>query len=88
MMCIKCGMENAHPKDVKCWHCGEPLLRASTGSAIDGDLIAVARHGLDCAKAWEGKARLIGNCRAEDLAKIFAQFISQNVALSSVGEGQ
>lgn len=33
MMCKNCGMENAMPTDIECWHCGKPLFAEAPGSA-------------------------------------------------------
>ncbi len=42
---------------------------------IDGHLPSVARHAQECAESHEPNARLIGNCRADDLAAIFRRFL-------------
>ena len=52
--------------------------RGADGSetCVDGDLLSVAAHGLRCALSWEPGVRIIGNCRAADLRKIFAEYIA------------
>lgn len=43
---------------------------ASTNWIHDGDLRSVAEHLVTCASCHEGRSRLIGNARAEDIEKI------------------
>ena len=42
----------------------------------DGDLESVAEHALECVRSHDPEARVIGNCRAKDLAKIFKDYNS------------
>ena len=62
------------------------IPNVKTSWKFDGDLFAVAKHGVICAKSWEPSARLIGNCRACDLQQIFKNFIEINpkVAIAKV----
>lgn len=41
----------------------------------DGNLLEVAKHLRDCANSWEPKVRLLGNCRAEDIALIADRYL-------------
>jgi hypothetical protein len=42
---------------------------------IDGNLVEVARHMEVCAGSWSPRVRLIGNCRAEDIQRIAAEYL-------------
>lgn len=42
----------------------------------DGDILEVAKHLRECASSWEPKARLIGNCRAHDLAVMAESYLN------------
>ncbi len=48
------------------------------GSAVwpeDHNLPQVAQHMQQCGQAWEPDVRLIGNCRADDIAAIAADYL-------------
>jgi len=47
---------------------------------LDGNLARVAQHMQQCGEAWEPGARLIGNCRACDIAAIAADYIKIRAA--------
>jgi hypothetical protein len=47
----------------------------STTHAIDGCLLSVATHALECTSSWVPEARLIGDCRADDLKAIFQEYL-------------
>jgi hypothetical protein len=51
-------------------------------SEIDGDLMKVALHGLECASSWVSNARLIGDCRACDLKAIFEEYLALKSSLT------
>lgn len=42
----------------------------------DGHLTEVSRHLEACARSWEPQVRLLGNCRADDIASIARHFIT------------
>jgi hypothetical protein len=42
---------------------------------IDGNLVEVAKHMGVCAGSWFPRVRLIGNCRAEDIQRIAAEYL-------------
>ncbi len=53
-------------------------LAVTPGSAswpADGNLVQVAQHMQQCGEAWEPGARLIGNCRACDIAAIAEEYL-------------
>jgi hypothetical protein len=52
----------------------EPCPECQSVTEMDGNLKSVTKHALECAEAWRPDARLIGNCRAVDLAAIFRRF--------------
>jgi len=54
-----------------------PALALATGCASDGILLEVAARMAECATAWEPGARLIGNCRACDIAAVARGYLRQ-----------
>jgi hypothetical protein len=50
--------------------------RSHYSHPIDGSLLHVAIHALECASSWVPEARLIGNCRAGDLREIFQEYLT------------
>lgn len=53
-------------------------LSVAGGSAVwpeDHNLPQVAYHMQECGLAWEKDVRLIGNCRADDIAAIAADYL-------------
>jgi len=53
----------------------------------DGNLMEVAQHMRQCGNSWEPGARLIGNCRACDLAAIADEYLRIKPALENILEG-
>lgn len=49
-MCKNCGMENAMPTDLECWHCAKPLFAEARGSGTPDALIVAFVQG---AQWWE-----------------------------------
>lgn len=50
----------------------------------DGNLLEVAKHLRDCANSWEPKVRLLGNCRAEDIALIADRYLEMYKGISYI----
>jgi len=55
-----------------------PSCAVASGSAVwpeDHNLPQVAYHMQECGLAWVPEVRLIGNCRADDIAAIAADYL-------------
>lgn len=53
----------------------------------DGNLVEVAKHMRECGHAWEPGVRLIGNCRACDIAQIAENFIADQELIAGLQNG-
>jgi len=53
----------------------------------DGNLVEVAKHLRQCGQAWEPGARLIGNCRADDIAQVASNFLADQELIAGLCNG-